>query len=70
MAHTRPNTPELITLPEAQRRTGLGRRQFRRAEIQGELPVYRVGGWPRVRWVDVLDWIEAHRSQRGGERRA
>ena len=52
---------ELVTLPQAQRRTGLGRRQFRRAIEDGELPVYDVGGWPRLRWSEVLRFIEAHR---------
>jgi excisionase family DNA binding protein len=55
---------DLVTVPEAQRRTGLGRRQFRRAIESGELPVYDVGGWRRVRWSDVLAWIESTRRAR------
>ena len=49
---------ELVTLPQAQRRTGLGRRQFRRAIEAGDLPVYLVGSWPRVRWSEVVAFIE------------
>ena len=30
---------------------------------RGELPIYEVGGWPRVRWSDVLAWVE--RARRG-----
>jgi hypothetical protein len=52
---------ELVTLPEAQRRTGLGLRQFRRAIETGALAVFDVGGWPRLRWRDVLAWIESNR---------
>ncbi len=52
---------ELVTIPEAQRRTGLGRRQFRRAIEEGGLAVFTVGAWPRVRWVDVIRWICSQR---------
>ena len=52
---------ELVTIPEAQRRTGLGRRQFRRAIEEGGLAVFTVGAWPRVRWRDVVAWIERSR---------
>ena len=54
--------PELMTLPEAARRAGLGVRQLRRATQVGEWAVYQVGGWPRVRWTEVLRWIEAQRA--------
>ncbi len=54
--------PELMTLPRAARRAGLGVRQLRRATGLGELSVYQVGSWPRVRWNDVLRWIEAQRA--------
>lgn len=53
---------EFITLPEAVRRTGIGRRQYLRAITSGDLQIYRVGGWPRVRWRgdrSVLSWLES-----------
>jgi hypothetical protein len=53
--------PELVTIPEAARRSGLGLRQFRRAILNDELPVFDVGDWPRVRWRDVLQWVEGTR---------
>ncbi len=61
-ATSAPGVPELMTLPAAARRSGLGVRQLRRAVKLGELTVYRVGEWPRVRWNDVLRWIEAQRA--------
>lgn len=56
----RVKVPELLTIPRAAQRAGLGVRQLRRATKVGELDVYQVGNWPRVRWRDVLGWIEAH----------
>ena len=53
--------PELLTLPAAARRAGVGVRQLRRAAKRGELPIYSVGTWPRVRWRDVLRWIGGQR---------
>jgi len=53
--------PELLTVPRAARRVGVGVRQLRQAIQRGELCVFRVGAWPRVRWVDVIDWICAQR---------
>ena len=47
---------------------GIGIRQLRCAIASGELPVFDIGGWPRVCWNDVLDFIEAHRRPRPGER--
>lgn len=64
---THQSGPALVTLREAARSTGLGLRQLRRARERGELPVYRVGGWCRVRWADVLAWLEAHRERRAEE---
>ena len=55
------DSAELVTIPEAQRRTHLGRRQFNSAIRQGLLSVYDIGGWPRVRWSDCLAWIESKR---------
>ena len=54
--------PGLLTLPKAARRAGVGVRQLRRATGLGELSVYQVGRWPRVRWHDVLRWIKAQRA--------
>ena len=31
----------------------------------GDLPVYHVGGWPRVRWLEVLAWVESKRRPVG-----
>ncbi len=52
---------ELLTLPKAARRAGLSVRQLRRARSLRELEVYQIGEWPRVRWVDVVRWIESKR---------
>jgi excisionase family DNA binding protein len=57
----RRDTDEYVTIPEAQRRTGIGRRQFTKALKSGDLGVYDLGSWPRVRWADVLAWIERKR---------
>ena len=35
---------------------------IRRAVKGGELPVYQIGAWPRVRWVDVIRWICSQRA--------
>ncbi len=55
------DTAELCTVPEASRRTGLGLRQIRRAIGAGEVATYQIGGWPRVRWREVLAWLESKR---------
>ena len=57
----RPETEIFVTIPKAARRSGLGLRQFRRAIKAGELPAYDVGGWPRLRWLEVVEWIESQR---------
>jgi hypothetical protein len=57
----RAQEPELLTIPRAAKRAGVGVRQLRQAIRRGELPVFRLGAWPRVRWVDVIRWICAHR---------
>ncbi len=56
-----PDRPELLTLPTAAREAGIGVRQLRRAAAQGKVPVFLIGGWSRVRWRDVLRWIERQR---------
>lgn len=53
---------QLLTLPSAARRAGVGLRQLRVARDRGELAVYRVGAWDRVRWADVLGWLERCRT--------
>ena len=50
-----------VTLPEASRQTGIGLRQFRRAIESGRLQVFDIGSWPRVRWSEVLAWVETTR---------
>jgi len=52
---------ELLTLPRAARRVGVGVRQLRRAVRSGELPVYQVGAWPRVRRSDLFRWVSSQR---------
>jgi excisionase family DNA binding protein len=49
---------ELLTFPEAAKAAGIGIRQLYRARARGELAVYQVGSWPRVKWSDVLLWLE------------
>jgi excisionase family DNA binding protein len=53
---------ELVSIPEAARRLGIGLRQMKRAVRCGELPVFAIGGWPRLRWRDVLAWISTRRT--------
>ena len=55
----------LLTKPEAARRAGVGLRQIRRACERGELTEYRIGSWPRVSWLQVLEWIERQGTRRG-----
>jgi excisionase family DNA binding protein len=52
---------ELLTLPRAARRAGVGVRQLRRAVKNGDLPVFQVGAWPRVRRSDLFRWISSQR---------
>ena len=51
-------TPLLLTIPRAAKRLGVGRRQIRRAIVNGEISLVPVGGWNRVRWSEVVDWVE------------
>ena len=57
----RSDLKRFVTLPEASRQTGIGLRQFRRAVESGRLQVFDIGSWPRLRWNDVLAWIEGTR---------
>jgi excisionase family DNA binding protein len=49
------------TIPQAAKRLGIGRRQLNRAIDAGDVAVYQVGGWRRVRWESVIRWIESQR---------
>lgn len=49
---------EFVTRRSAAKRAGIGERQIRAATAAGEIPLYQVGAWPRVRYRDVLAWIE------------
>lgn len=60
----RHDSPAFVTIPQAARLSGLGLRQFRRAIETGDLAVFDVGGWPRLRWASVLAWIEGTRRAR------
>ena len=64
----RRETQTYVTVPEAARRSGLGLRQFRRAIESGELAVFDVGRWPRLRWSEVVGWIEGTRRLTRGSR--
>ena len=61
MTSSGPADPELLTVPSAARRAGIGIHQLRGAIREGALPVYEVGSWPRVRWREVVRWIDAQR---------
>ncbi len=56
--------PELITIPFAARKAGIGVRHLRKATARGEITTFQIGAWPRVRWPDVLAWIERQRAPR------
>jgi hypothetical protein len=52
---------EVLTFRRAAELSGVGVRLLRRAARSGELPLFQVGAWQRVRWRDVLCWLEAQR---------
>ena len=52
-----------VTMPRAARETGIGLRQFRRAVKTGDLPVYDVGGWPRLKWEEIAAWLDRRRRR-------
>ena len=58
---SRASNAELLTKNGACRRAGIGNRQLDRPIASGEIPVYQIGGWRRVRWTDVARWIEKQR---------
>jgi excisionase family DNA binding protein len=43
-----------MTLRTAAKRLGIGELPLRRAVRSGEIPTYAIGGWPRLRWSDLL----------------
>jgi len=51
----------LVTVRQASRLLGIGQRQLRRAIAEDELKVFDIGAWPRLRWSEVLAWVEAKR---------
>ena len=55
---------ELITIPFAAQKAGIGVRLLRKATARGEITTFQIGAWPRVRWPDVLAWIERQRAPR------
>ena len=57
----RQTIPELITIPAAAHMAGIGVRQLRNATAAGQIPVFGIGRWPRVRWRDVVRWIDDQR---------
>jgi hypothetical protein len=61
MARADREQPELMSKPAACRRAGIGARQLAVAIEGGDVPQFKIGGWPRVRWRDVVAWIESTR---------
>ena len=54
-----PQTLELVTLREAQRRLGVEYRTLQKARDAGAFRVYRLGKrWQRVRMSDLEAWLE------------
>ncbi len=53
--------PEFTTIPQASKILGIGPRQIRRACREGEIAVFQIGDWPRVRLEDVRRWVGAQR---------
>jgi excisionase family DNA binding protein len=64
----RTETVAFVTIPEAARRAGIGLRQLRRAVERGELAVFDIGGWPRLRLDDLQDWFTSQRRRTGTTR--
>jgi hypothetical protein len=51
-------TPIYVTVAAAKRLTGIDR-PIEAAIADGTLRVIRAGTWRRVRWADVLVWLDA-----------
>lgn len=59
---TRNSARKLATIPEWERRTGIGQRKLREAVRAGDLPAYYAGSlWPRIFESDLLTWIRTTR---------
>jgi excisionase family DNA binding protein len=61
-SNTAVQEPEFVTLNNAAKRLGIGRRMLRLAIDRGELPVYVVGAWPRLRLAEARRWVESQRQ--------
>ena len=60
LTRTDSDRSELLTLPELNRRYGVGLHSLRRAATQGAFPLYSAGtAWPRVRLADFERWLES-----------
>jgi hypothetical protein len=50
------------TIPEWERRTGIGHRKIRAAIRAGDLPAYYAGStWPRIFRADFMAWVRSTR---------
>lgn len=57
-----PNDPnQLTTMPRAAKARRIGVKQLRKAARAGELPIYPIGSWQRVKLDDVDRWLESKR---------
>jgi hypothetical protein len=55
---------ELVTLREAERRTGISIDTLREARDRGELRVFRLGErWQRVSWGMIEEWLSSRQVQ-------
>lgn len=61
--HAAPIGPEteLMTRPAAAKRAGIGLRQLKRAVADGRVPAFLIGARLRLRWRDVVAWIDSTR---------
>ena len=53
-----------VTIPMVAERLGIGDTPIRLAIKRGDLPCYQLGRVARVRWADVLTWVERQRRPR------
>lgn len=60
--------PEVLSVPDLSRRTGIGEKTLREAIRRGDLPAYRVGSKRfRVLWPEFLAWLRTTRVERHAE---
>jgi excisionase family DNA binding protein len=57
---------DYISVPQAHRETGVGRRALERAINAEELPIYVFDSWRRIRRADLTAWLERHRRPARG----